>query len=269
MSFPLTSTAWFNAAPLFAAPQDGASQLPFAARPAEYYGPYKDGRLGHRFEALVTAHLAQYKELELVHHNLALYEQKRTIGELDLVLFHHRLKEYWHWELTHKHYLGVFPDYWPGPNVKDHFHRKYHHSVTHQFPLALSNMAQRSLSAPIDKQFLFSRGILYYPATGTLAPPSEAHDDHIRGTWWLANQLPTHNKYLILPKSYWLTARLLTENPNHWHPAEFVIEYFNTVDSPLLVLQKRKTGELHPGFVVNENWLNHAKRHYTDHINQQ
>lgn len=261
MDFPLTPLAWLQAPALFAHPADGLAQLhPENFTEEEPHGPHKDQRLGRQFEDLICYQLAQQPHLRLVHRNLALRQGGRTLGELDALLYHLPTRAYWHWEFTFKHYLGVRKAYWPGPNPKDHFHRKYHHGLAHQFPLMRSSVAQAQLPGPVAQQHLISRGILYYPAHEQLPPPQGAASGHLRGLWYSEATLPRHRQYLILPKPYWLHAQRLLDKTAQWHSAAFVIRTLHQVNSPLLILVKCTTGGLLPAFVVPNQWLNHVYR---------
>lgn len=259
MKFPLTPLEWLTAPPLFAQPADGLPHLlPQFFTDEEFIGPDKDQRLGRRFEALILTQLQHQPHLELVLQHHAFRDNKRTLGEIDALLYHRLRREYWHWEFTFKHYLGVTADYWPGPNPNDHFHRKYQHGLTHQFPLVRDSIVQQQLPGPIAQQHLISRGVLYYPAATTLAPPQGAAPQHLRGLWWSESQLPTTNRYLIMPKYYWLNGQQLLDQSTQWLSAESVIRHLHQVNCPTLLLIKHATQGFTPGFVVPNCWLNHV-----------
>lgn len=212
---------------------------------------------------MIMAQVAQQPDIEIVERNLTIRSRTRTLGELDAILWHKQKQEYWHWELTFKHYLGFAEDFWPGPNPTDHFHRKYHRGLEHQFPLAHHPAAQPFLPGPIKHQHLLSRGVLYYPAGYTLPPPAGAHPQHLRGTWWPLEQLPKSSNYLILKKKYWLNAAQFLALKPILHTAESVIRHVHTVNCPTMLLMQHATGELSPGFVVPDNWISNAQARYT------
>lgn len=259
MTLPLTALDWLTAPPLFTQPADALPWLlPQHFTAQEQTGPHKDQRLGRRFEAFLFQQIAHQPELKLVWRNKPITDDKRTLGELDALLYHRTLNEYWHWEFTFKHYLGVREDYWPGPNPKDHFQRKYLHGLNHQFPLIQHPETQAQLPGAVAQQNLISRGVLYYPADQYLAPPVGAHPHHLRGIWWTESNLPKTNNYVIIPKYYWLNAQSLLDPMPQWLTAEAIIQYLHQVNCPTLLITKHATQGFTPGFIVPNSWLAHV-----------
>lgn len=265
---PLTPNAWLSAPPLFAKPTDAGTKLSFANPALPVYGPHKDGRLGWQFEQHVMAQVAAEPALRIAARNLAIRTEGRTLGELDAVIWHQPSQQWWHWELTFKHYLGFAGEYWPGPNPRDHFQRKYQHGLAHQFPLAHHPLSQAFLPGPIAAQHLFSRGVLYYPGHYCLTPPTGAHPQHLRGVWWPAEQLPQQHTYLVLPKHHWLNAQALLKQQPTWLGANAIIQQVHAVNCPLLVLAPHPKSKYMPTFVVPNNWISHAQNEYSEKAGQ-
>jgi len=267
--FPLTPAAWLSAPPLFAKPLDAGTWLNLTNTTLpEAHGPHKDNRLGRQFEDMVMAQVAADPDLSIAVRNLAIRAAGRTLGELDAIIYHRPSQQWWHWELTFKHYLGVASEFWPGSNPRDHFHRKYQHGLQHQFPLAYHPLSLPLLPGPITAQHLFSRGILYYPGHYSLMPPTGAHPQHLRGVWWPAEQLPHRQKYLVVPKQHWLNAQVLFEQQPAWHSAGAIIQHVHAVNCPLLVLTPQAPGSYSPTFVVPNNWISHAQNEYSEKAGQ-
>lgn len=98
------------------------------ARPSPY-------RLGFHFEGLLLFWLTDGYRLakhpfELLAHNIVLYRDKQTAGELDFIIHNHAEDVIEHWELSIKFYLGYppyEPENWVGLNSSDNLQRKIQH----------------------------------------------------------------------------------------------------------------------------------------------
>lgn len=267
--YPLAPTAWLTAPPLFTHPSDAGRWLEPAYFTQEgVLGPHKDRRLGRQFEDTLMAQVARQPSLTIVERNLPIRADGRTLGEFDAIVWHKPSQQWWHWEITFKHYLGIAKDFWPGPNPHDHFHRKYEHGLTHQFPLAHHPLAQAALPGMISAQHLFSRGVLYYPGHYDVPAPNGAHPQHLRGTWWPAEQLPSAQRYLILHKSHWLNASNALNHAPTWLSADAIIQHVHAVNCPTLVLSQYALGRYHPTFVVPNNWISHAQTEHSEKAGQ-
>ncbi|GGX78282.1 hypothetical protein GCM10007160_01890 [Litchfieldella qijiaojingensis] len=188
-------------------------------------GASRRGRLGHYHERLWQFLLSEAPGTHLVAHNLPIVEDKRTLGELDLIYRNGSTPEPIHLEVAIKFYLGLVEGpgeatsqaRWIGPGCADSLAIKYQHLQRHQLPLANSPQAQRQLADMLGEadarvsQRLALPGILFYPWRHDMPPPRGARANHLRGEWltwqeWpaLRRQLPAGTQGIVLRKPHWL-----------------------------------------------------------------
>jgi hypothetical protein len=125
-----------------------------------------DGRrsykVGPAFEALIQYGLTHGLGHECLAFDLQVYDEKRTMGALDLVLRSHD-GQIAHWELAYKLYLqsgdALEWKHWIGPNERDRLNRKVARLLDHQLPLSKRPQAQSAL-ATIGVEHIDTRRIL-------------------------------------------------------------------------------------------------------------
>lgn len=129
-------------------------------------------RLGHLVERVVSGIIRSSSNFKILYENLQLFEEKRTLGELDFILEESHTKKIIHLELAYKFYLfdpsisSEQINNWIGPNRNDSLKEKLEKLKRHQFPLLYSNAAKHQLSTiDIDKisQVLCFMVSLYIP----------------------------------------------------------------------------------------------------------
>jgi len=111
---------------------------------------YRDKRLGAYFARLVSYWLHHSPQFTLIAEQLAVRNQeKRTLGEFDLIVQNHLTQQVEHWEIAVKFYLGLTdhptPYQWLGPGLKDSLGRKLDHLLQHQTQLSALADAKRIL----------------------------------------------------------------------------------------------------------------------------
>ena len=113
-------------------------------------------RLGRRFEALLIAYFEHAVNSQLLGHEITVYKNKISMGEIDLIL---KLEQQIvHLEIALKFYAGIqtgLDVHWIGPSCKDYFEKKKMHVLNHQLPLAEKPECIRRLKAlnlPIPSQ---------------------------------------------------------------------------------------------------------------------
>lgn len=223
-----------------------------------------DQRLGRYFENLVAGCVRASPNLELVARNIQVAGEHRTLGELDMLVRDIERRVLMHWEITVKFYLGLAPEYWPGPDPRDHFQRRASRLCEHQFPMlrrpeCLALLAEQGWH--VDEQYLFSRGRLFYPAHYRLLPPGYAHPRHCRGTWWHTAQLQqTNANWSPLEKSGWLTEDTMSDNHHDWLASDQMIDYVESAGRPVMALRQIPAASSQPDFIVPQQWLNHARQ---------
>lgn len=209
----------------------------------DFVGLGKRQRLGHYVEKLWLFYLSQQPELQLLAHNQVVYDNKRTVGEFDLLLLDHRDNRIWHLELAIKYYLGLEQawgapklwSHWLGPGCRDSLDHKWHKLRYQQLTLSQRPEAQQILtqlrqqfdledSLPVQSSSL-TRGILFYPQKhillisdskeisaknklSALPTPNQTNNKHLAGQWltwsrWLENA-DVRSDWLILKKPHWL-----------------------------------------------------------------
>ena len=150
-------------------------------------------RLGFHFEGLIHFWLEDGFALglhpfEVIAHNVQLYRDKQTVGELDFIIRNHETGEVEHWELSIKFYLGsaLFePVNWVGINAKDTLHRKLTHMQTKQFKTVWVDMDFYD-KVKIDKRYAVLKGRFFLPLKEeTITAPTLPN--------WLANDFPIHH----------------------------------------------------------------------------
>ncbi|MCP1328053.1 DUF1853 family protein [Halomonas sp. 707D4] len=182
-------------------------------------------RLGHYHEALWRLLLDSAPATRLLAHNVAIRQQRRTLGELDLVYRTLADPAPIHLEVAIKFYLGLpegpgaleGQDRWIGPGGLDSLARKCAHLVAHQLPLSATPLARdtlRRLLAPRDgagdegleglTRRLAMPGVLFYPFHAPLPPPTGASAHHARGLWCHASDWETVLKERMPARLAWL-----------------------------------------------------------------
>lgn len=153
--------------------------------------------LGTYFETLVFYWIGNLPGVEIVKKNFQVRDEKRTVGELDL-LFRYQGNLY-HWELAVKYYALVGNSEvevdWVGPLKKDTLGRKLTRLFDHQIPLA-SHAKVRALLSEKERETLtshpFVKGVLFHPffSNGNNLP-NRASPDCLQGKWLELDQLKT------------------------------------------------------------------------------
>lgn|SRR3990167_1111582 len=173
-------------------------------------------RLGLYYEQLWQFALHAAPGVELLAANLAIREEGRTLGELDVVI--RDAEGDHHLELAIKLYLGPAQSdgeayaNWLGPGRHDCLGRKLDHLRLQQLPLSSSPQALAALSNWQAQQVqaeLWLGGYLFYPWPGHCDSPRGAHPQHLRGVWltrqaWPAFTQQQGGRWLLLPRSAWL-----------------------------------------------------------------
>lgn len=187
-------------------------------------------RLGLYHEALWHWILEQAPAIQPLAQNLAIRDNKRTLGELDIVYRQQTTGDLIHLEVAIKYYLGL-PEgpkenqaqcRWIGPAGVDSLAIKAGHSEHQQLPLSehplarqqlgqLLNLDPDSSSFPSIHKQLALPGILFYPWQQDFPAPQGATANHHRG-WWLSSsdwpvfceQLPEGSLGQLLYKPHWL-----------------------------------------------------------------
>ena len=170
-------------------------------------------RVGLYFESLLFPWLIQGLHLELEAHHLQVFDNGRTVGEIDFSVRDPQGMR-WRLESTIKFYLH-YPNSnstegssFIGPDPRDSFERKYAHLTERQLRLWVPELGQPDHALPI------ARGILFYHFNDRHNPqrPAKANPKHIRGLWMKASEWAGFcdlssgvERVINLPKPFWIS----------------------------------------------------------------
>ena len=225
-------------------------------------GPNK---LGFRFEQFIKQWIDHHPDLALVAANVQIFDDKRTIGELDLLVTNGGELE--HWEVAIKFYLGTGDGLdttsWHGPNPEDTLAKKVDRLSTHQL-LLTEHPATRQLLADNNwqprKVRCFLKGRLFYPLDGSIVEsPAGANPNHLKGWWQTADDFcnqarDTH--YLLLEKSDWMST-IITDVTDLLSHTELIeqLQSFESRGSCHIAVIDASGYEVSRGFIVFPKWL--------------
>lgn len=240
----------------------------------------KSTRLGIYYETLWRFYFSQHAEWELLHHNLQIERNGRTLGAFDFLC--RRGSEYWHIETAVKFYLcnatnarAAFDwHHWIGPASHDRLDLKLSHLQQHQLPLHQTTEAKtklRTLYPNVNewKTGLCLQGYLFSP-TSTNYSPAFSNEDHGSGHWWYLQDFLQHLhehvdiRWIILERQRWLSPAHGTDNDELMYGADLaqhLHQQIGEMKRPLLLAALKKKepednfwNEDWRGFVVPDNW---------------
>ena len=238
-------------------------------------------RLGLYFEKIWQFYLMNGPGWRLLNHNLQIIENKKTLGELD-ILASNPSKDCLHIELAVKFYLlhpdksGVECAHWLGPQSRDRLDIKLKTLNEKQFPILHHPQTQAAINRlkipqPIHQK-LALKGYLFSPWQKDYSLPSKVNPCCLLGEWLhqtdVTNLTQTHENWIIASKPQWLGPLKLniynnqesTLSKAQVHNA--VYEHFaGTPNNHALMLIKVAAKsdhfvELKRYFIVSDNWPN-------------
>jgi uncharacterized protein len=179
----------------------------------------RDRRLGNYYERLWHALLTLAPDVSIVAHNIALREDGRTLGELDLII-RAANGEVVHLEIAIKFYLGrpelmttasscSDPTLWWGPDPRDQLARKVDRLRNHQLPLVSQLAAHCSQPLPQpDYSAAWLQGYLFQSAAQRM-PPACGQQTRPGQHWWcqrhqVTQLLANNSQWLAIPHKDWL-----------------------------------------------------------------
>ncbi|TNE38602.1 MAG: DUF1853 family protein [Alphaproteobacteria bacterium] len=237
-------------------------------------------RLGHYFERLVVFWLRNLPSVEIIAANLPLYEEKRTIGEIDLLFRFENVL--YHIELAIKFYLNTGnPTHaaaYVGPMVKDTLKRKLGRLYGHQLPLgqrlAKTPYREELGIAEVPHPFAFVKGMLFQPLAQGFADdlPPGISPECSQGIWCCIRELNeatpldfTH--YRILSRLGWISSPFQPEELTHGGLPQFSQEmaaHIDEIPTPHLAALYQGEREVLRLFVTPDNWLLSAREAHPD-----
>lgn len=175
-----------------------------------------DQKLGHLYEDALETLIAQSPSLSCVAGHVQVFDDtKRTLGEMDFIVYDHVHNHHIHLELAVKFYLAV-PDengwLYPGPNARDNWNRKLDHMLNHQLTLGQTPEAQSMLNDRFNIQTLQAQhliyGRLFIPIDCDMPPePAMMAGDKQTGRWLYVSQWQDYfgdvQNVFHIPKPLW------------------------------------------------------------------
>lgn len=180
----------------------------------------RTGKLGEYFEALVAAMCHASDRFEVLAENLKIEHNRKTLGELDLLLYDNEAQSAVHLELAVKFYLWVpghnfSPWRWIGAGQRDFLASKVARLFTHQLNLPVIAREHHAWPQPLPfpaRSFVWMPGRLFLPADNadwhkisqlTLAEHTRLNPNAFTSSWHCRSNLTS--SYTELTKADWLT----------------------------------------------------------------
>ncbi|MDX1804607.1 MAG: DUF1853 family protein [Alcanivorax sp.] len=245
----ITTTPWLDAGQALADAYAQDTDLPERALPLLLALP-RQRRLGAHFEQLVSVLIDASERFERVASNTVIHDQKRTIGELDLLVIDHQQQQLQHWELALKFYLG-HQQRWLGPDSRDTLTRKRTHLCEQQLPRSTLPQARAQLARQglrVDAQALLTRGRLFVGPSPT-APPTWVNPVHEQG-WWLPSQALPGGKWQCQSREHW-PLPLMSDKSTTFIDSPTLFDYVESQSRPVMVTCHTRA---QPGFIVPGSW---------------
>lgn len=150
--------------------------------------------LGKRMESFFEIAIKHSSRYELIASNIQIIEEKRTIGELDFLVFDKESAKPLHIELVYKLYVydpTISPEInkWIGPNRRDSFAEKLDKLNSRQFPLLYKPAVHNYLEElkldlkGIEQQLCF-KAHLFLPNNSILQQTTFINLNCISGKWF-------------------------------------------------------------------------------------
>lgn len=227
-------------------------------------------RLGLYFEKLWQFFIDQDPELSLISHNLAIYNNKQTLGEFDLIYFCHQRQCYIHLELALKFYLwhptaALAADpfsHWLGPNAVDRFDLKLNRLLSHQTRLSETEAGQtalQQLNIERIQRELALKGRLFYSGSDKIQQP-QLHPSHPQGYWLHLEEFikPQNAVYdwQLLTRDHWISPpNTITTPIHHQSVSKQLMVHFETYRQSVMLLRHcRHSQQTHCVFVTHNQW---------------
>lgn len=240
-------------------------------------------RLGRYFETLVHHALSASHQFERIEQNVILKEDKRTLGELDFLLFPKQDRDgitqaAIHLEVAIKFYLFdhrldhslEFTERLVGLDARDTLARKLKRLTEHQLQLLdkfPEHLAELELTAAPQHWLLIKGMLFFHLAHPTPELHSPLNSDCLKGWWITAEEiasLQTHfDQFSVHEKPDWMS--IFNDSAKGEIPANAELLSFETLKeqlvnrrfNPIILAYKHGTTGPTPiscGFVVDHDW---------------
>lgn len=218
----------------------------------------KNPRLGKRVESFVSCYLQQVDSIQIVHENIQIQKENRTIGEIDCILFQDDTPV--HLEIVFKFYLydatvGTTEiEHWIGPNRNDSLEQKIEKLSAKQLPLLFRKETRKYIDIDINKtqQKVFFKAQLFVPYSNNNVVFEQLNSACVCGFYIYQHELErfSTSKFYIPAKIDWLLEP-------HKNVDWLSFETFNQTTSDVLAQKKsplcwikQPNGEISKFFLV-------------------
>ena len=224
--------------------------------------------MGKYFEQLVLFILDKDPRYKVFLANHQIMDDKRTIGELDIILKDLETGSIEHWELCLKFYLQSKPStdqqLMLGPGAKDNMDRKVRKLIEHQMKLSEHPSIKYLVGTENIKSKLFMKGQLFYHLGKQKTVAVDTNSFHDYGSWCYISEvnemLDASLKWITLSKPDWIgtadgyVSGLLTKR----EMIQYLEGHFANDSQPVLCAALKTTDkgciEASRCFVVSNHW---------------
>ena len=162
-------------------------------------------KLGLYFENLIAYWFSIHPEFEILHQNLVISSDTRTIGEFDLILREITSHKIIHVEIAVKFFLEISTSkktHWLGPNLIDSLDSKFDKLVNKQIKLSSNKEALSILkknNIHIDEHWIILKGRLF----------KQGEFNKNKHCWVNVDSFidieDDNSQWIVLPKTHWLS----------------------------------------------------------------
>lgn len=218
--------------------------------------------LGKRVEVFFQSELKAAKTFDICYENIQVQKERRTIGELDIIIQDTISKKITHVEIAYKFYLydpntkGNSIDKWIGPNRNDTLSKKINKLSFHQFPLLYKQATKEKIKLEFSyiKQEILFKAQLFIPFSLKHKNFSEINTNaicgyHIPFEKFKSNTFP-ESKFFIPTKQNWLCN---PKNHDLWLLFPEILEELQELISlkkAPLIWRKNEKNETHKLFIT-------------------
>jgi len=221
-----------------------------------YFKGYTIKKLGWYAESLMQYYFSNCKSVELLGHNIQLFDGKITTGEIDFLIRDQITNKIIQVELATKFYIK-YGDQFIGPNATDNLEKKHSRLMNHQLQQSTPDEIRTITNGePLSASKCLIKGIIFYPFQDFIGEkfsyPNYLATNHLKG--WHLNihdfmaQKMSH--FYHLPKTEWLgmnrTQRIENKAFELFFKSQF--EY----NRAIMVIDEN----FQRGFITSDKWPN-------------
>lgn len=225
----------------------------------------KKKTLGKYFEMLVFFWLDKSDRFILIEHNIpVLNTQKKTIGEIDLIVFDKKFSKFYHWELCVKYYLAYqFEDKlsYIGPNSNDFLNQKLDKLKKKQLTILNSKEGQiilNSLNIKNIESKILMKGMIFYNHNMIKNFNLDLNKNHSKSWWIYENEindfLNQNDEFCILDKLEWMSDPLPKFLFSYNKLISKLKKLFSKSDKSVCLAIFKNKKYYNKGFIVSNAW---------------